>query len=264
MTRSILAVFALTAAAVQGAPTTTHDNHLAVRSNPQVCTPYNIIQTGDWILYNNLWGAGSGTGQECTALDWHDSDPQGSYHAISWQTFWTWNGGENSVKSYPNAELQAPLGAQLSQIQSMPSTWKWSYSGNNVRADVSYDAFFSHQADRNAPHTHEIMIWLAALNGVAPIGAPNPIATVTLAGHEWKLFHGSNTNGQDTWQVYSFLATDTVDDFQGDVNEFFRYLTAHQGVDPTLYLQYIGAGTEPFTGDQAVLTVSPYQLSINV
>lgn len=102
------------------------------------------------------------------------------------------------------------------------------------------------------------MIWLAALGGAGPISATgSPIATVTLAGSSWKLYNGKN--GQ--MNVYSFVAVNTVQSFKGDVMEFVNYLTSKQGMPKSQILQSIGAGTEPFSGNNAVFTTSAYSMS---
>ncbi|OJJ68009.1 hypothetical protein ASPBRDRAFT_58604 [Aspergillus brasiliensis CBS 101740] len=218
-----------------------------------ICTKNNIITTSDFILYNNLWGEDYATsGSECTYLDYD------SGNSISWQTSWTWAGGDDYVKSYPNAVLN--VGAkQLSTITTIPSTWKWSYTGDNLKADVSYDAFLSTEDSTTATHEYEIMIWLAAYGGIEPIGnADGAIASPTIGGYTWDLYKGPND-----WTVFSFVARETITDFSADLMQFFTYLIDNEGVSSSLYLQTLGAGTEPMTGSDAWFTVSPYTISIN-
>jgi xyloglucan-specific endo-beta-1,4-glucanase len=102
------------------------------------------------------------------------------------------------------------------------------------------------------------MIWLAALGGAGPISATgSPIATVTLAGNSFKLYNGKN--GQ--MNVFSFVAVNQITNFKGDLMEFANYLVKNQGMPKTQILQSAGAGTEPFSGTNAVLTTSAYTLS---
>jgi xyloglucan-specific endo-beta-1,4-glucanase len=103
------------------------------------------------------------------------------------------------------------------------------------------------------------MIWLAALGGAEPIGySKGPIATISLSGVTWKLYKGTNT-----WTVYSFVATNEVTDFSGDIMDYFNYLVDHDGLPSNYYLQTIGAGTEAFTGSDVWFTVSPYKISMS-
>jgi xyloglucan-specific endo-beta-1,4-glucanase len=44
--------------------------------------------------------------------------------------------------------------------------------------------------------------------------------------------------------------------------EFVKYLTGKQGLPSSQILQSVGAGTEPFVGSNAVLTVTGYSLSL--
>ncbi|KAI7618538.1 hypothetical protein KC319_g19114 [Hortaea werneckii] len=108
------------------------------------------------------------------------------------------------------------------------------------------------------------MVWLANLNA-GPIsssysasGDAETIATPNVAGYDWSLYKGSN--GAQT--VYSFLPSDSIDSFSGDVYEFFTYLINNQGFDESQYLVSAGAGTEAFVGQNAEFTVSAYSLEI--
>ena len=108
---------------------------------------------------------------------------------------------------------------------------------------------------------YEIMVWLAALGGAGPISATgSPVATPTIAGISWKLFSG--TNGATT--VFSFVAASEVTSFSADLKLFLTYLATNEGFSTSQYLTSIGAGTEPFTGSNAVLTVSAYSVVINL
>lgn len=62
--------------------------------------------------------------------------------------------------------------------------------------------------------------------------------------------------------VFSFVATSTVNDFSGDMKDFFDYLAESQNYDESQYLLSAGAGTEPFTGSDAVFTTSAYSISV--
>jgi xyloglucan-specific endo-beta-1,4-glucanase len=144
----------------------------------------------------------------------------------------------------------------LYNIGSLPSTWNWSYSGSSIVANVAYDLFTGATATGSAQY--EVMIWLAALGGAGPISSTgSPLATVTIAGNQFKLYKGPN--GQMT--VFSFVAVNPIKSFNGDLNQFLIYLRGHQGLPRSQILQSVGAGTEPFSGSNAVLTTSAYTMS---
>lgn len=104
------------------------------------------------------------------------------------------------------------------------------------------------------------MVWLAAYGGAGPISSTGstPIATTTIAGHTWKLYKGPN--GDTT--VYSFVSDGTITSFSGDLNGFFKYLVSSQGLSNSLWITSLQAGTEPFSGSNAVMTTSSYTISV--
>jgi xyloglucan-specific endo-beta-1,4-glucanase len=56
-----------------------------------------------------------------------------------------------------------------------------------------------------------------------PIGSPAD--TVTVAGGTWTLYSGT----RNSMKVYSFVAMDTTNSFDGDAKDFFNYLTDNKG-----------------------------------
>jgi len=116
-----------------------------------------------------------------------------------------------------------PKGQLISSIKSMQTSTSWSYSTQDVRANVAYDIFTAADANHNnSGGDYELMIWLARLGTIYPIGKST--GTVTVAGKQWDLWSGMN--GQ--MQVYSFVAPTPYTSFSGDVKEFFNYLQTSQ------------------------------------
>ncbi|KAI1426272.1 family 12 glycosyl hydrolase [Xylaria sp. FL1777] len=215
------------------------------------CGQWDSVQTGSYIVYNNLWGESAGTGSQCTTVN----SLSGS--TVAWSTSWSWSGGNYNVKSFANAVLQTTA-KQLSAISSIPTTWKYTYTGSNMVADVAYDIFTSSSASGSSEY--EIMVWLAALGGAGPISSTgSPIATPTIAGVSWKLYEGYN----GAMHVFSFVASSQVTSFSGDLKAFFSYLNTNNGMSTSQYITSLGAGTEPFVGSNAVLTTSGYSVAIN-
>ncbi|KAJ4987135.1 glycosyl hydrolase family 12 [Stagonosporopsis vannaccii] len=244
---STLFTFASTAALAIAAPTTPASD-LSKRAD--FCGQWDNQVQGPYTIYNNLWGRDQATsGSQCTGVD----GLSGS--TLKWHTKWSWAGGAGHVKSYANVVTKVSQKA-ISSISSLPSVWKWSYSGSNIVANVAYDLFTGSSATGSAQY--EVMIWLSALGGAGPISSTgSPIATPTIAGKQFKLYKGPN--GQMT--VFSFVATSEIKSFNGDVNEFLKYLRNSQGLPGSQILQSVGAGTEPFSGSNAVLTTSAFSLS---
>ncbi|KAI0031885.1 concanavalin A-like lectin/glucanase [Vararia minispora EC-137] len=222
------------------------------------CGLFDTTNAGTYTLFLNQWGAGGATsGSDCASIT------SQSGNNIAWKTTWTWTGGPG-VKSFTNVQQNSGANRQLSAISTIPSTWVWSQSSSSVVADVAYDLFTSPTSGGSA--AFEIMIWLANFNA-GPIsfhfdanGQAIPVArSISLAGHTWNLYSGSN--GANA--VFSFLPTSgTITNFSGDIKAFFTYLINNQGLSSSQFLITAQAGTEATSGS-ATLTTSSYSLVIN-
>lgn len=125
-------------------------------------------------------------------------------------------------------------------------------------ADVAYDLFTSSSADGD--EEYEIMIWLAALGGAGPISSTgSTIGNPTVGGTTWDLYKGPN--GQMT--VYSFVAPSSVENFSADLVDFLKYLQESQGLPSSQFLTHVQAGTEPFSGQDAKMSVSSFKVTVN-
>ncbi|KAM0135568.1 hypothetical protein ACHAO1_005117 [Botrytis cinerea] len=230
------------------------DKTLKARST-QICGQYDSVATGAYTVYQDLWGQDSATsGSQCSTV----TSLSGS--TIVWSTSWSWAGASSSVKSYANIALDsvAKTGVKVSSISAIPAVWKWGYTGSSIVADVSWDIFTASTA--GGTNEYEIMIWLAAIGGAGPISSTgSPIATATIAGYEFKLYSGPN--GDTT--VYSFVASSEATNFDGDLMEFLNYLATNEGWSTSQYINVLEAGTEPFTGSNAVFDVTAYSVSIS-
>ena len=149
--------------------------------------------------------------------------------------------------------------AQISSIKSIPTTWSYTYTDDNIIADVAYDLFTTSQSGSTSAE-YERMVWLDALGGAGPISASgSPVATPNIGGSTFQLYSGKNGNTQ----VYSFVASPAIPNYTGDLLAFFDYLASSQGFSKEQYLISIQAGTEPFSGSDAELTTSKYSVALN-
>ncbi|KAI1774531.1 concanavalin A-like lectin/glucanase domain-containing protein [Hypoxylon cercidicola] len=244
---SILAVL-LAAFGAVASPTSTIEK----RDTQISCAAFGSLATGGYTIYHNNWGAGqASSGSQCTSFK------SLSGNSVAWSTSWTWEGGPGQVKSYSNVALEK-VNKQLSAVKSIPSTWSWTYTGSNRVSDVAYDLWLSPTS--GGTNTYEIMIWLEAAGGAGPISATgSPIASPTLAGSSWNLYLGKNGDVN----VFSFVTKKTINNFKGNLVEFFNYLTKNQGVAASNYITSLQAGTEPFSGENAVFTTSAYSISVS-
>ncbi|KAI4252346.1 MAG: hypothetical protein LQ352_004353 [Teloschistes flavicans] len=222
------------------------------RAAASTCDTFNPVTSGPYAVQNDAWGAIPG-GSQCVQLGNASGD------ALAWSTTFDWGGDKNAIKAYPNAEAKTSTPCKpLNQYTSMKSSWSWSLDNPSITGDVSYDAFLNPDCDGPGDaHVYEVMVWLAQLNGLNPIGSPIA-SSLPLASASWKLYKGQNTQTGTT--VFSFVADSTMNKFDGDLMDFFGYLTKNQGVDAGLQVTSVQAGTEVSVG-KATFTTSSYSIS---
>lgn len=85
----------------------------------ETCDQWGEIQTGSYIVYNDLWGESYATsGSQCTTVTGLTNG------IISWTTAWTWAGGSSNVKSFANVALDFTA-TTLADISSLTAVWQW-------------------------------------------------------------------------------------------------------------------------------------------
>ncbi|KAG6960350.1 hypothetical protein JG688_00009648 [Phytophthora aleatoria] len=193
----------------------------------EFCGQWDSTQTDDYIIYNNLWG--------------QNNDKAG----------WP-------VKSFANAALKFDP-VQLANVKSIPSAIEYDYKyDGNIITNMAYDLFTS--ATANGTVEYELMVWLAALGGAWPLTSTGkPIKEVKVGNVDFNLYQGKNGNTT----VFSYVAVNTTESFSADFKQFFDKLPADNTIAPTQYLTHVQAGTEPFQGKNATLTVSKYSAAVN-
>ncbi|KAL2021673.1 hypothetical protein VTK56DRAFT_6765 [Thermocarpiscus australiensis] len=152
--QAVLPFFSLLAAA---APSGSFDR----RQLATLCEQYGYWSGNGYEVNNNLWGRDAATsGSQCSYMD------GSSGSGVQWHTTWTWNGGQNNVKSYAYSGRQLARGRTVASVGSMQTSASWR-SGD-----------------------YELMIWLAKYGDIYPIGSS--VGTVTVAGRTWNLWVGMN------------------------------------------------------------------------
>ncbi|EME85576.1 glycoside hydrolase family 12 protein [Pseudocercospora fijiensis CIRAD86] len=231
-----------------------------VKPRAQNCDQWGSAATGGYKVYNNVWNKrAASSGSQCFSISGLANG------VLSWSTTWSWTGGKGQTKSYANAALTSLKPKQISAISSIPSTWSWTNTASGtVVADVAYDLFTSSSA--SGDKEFEIMVWLAAFGGAGPIsstwgadGSETSIGSTTIGGINFKLYKGPN--GKMT--VYSFVASRTVNNFNGDLKQFFNYLVSNQKFNKNQYLVSVGAGTEAFEGQGVTFTTTKFSVSVS-
>jgi xyloglucan-specific endo-beta-1,4-glucanase len=247
---SLLSLVAAAAVHASVIPTTA----LEPRQQQALCELYAYWSGNGYELLNNLWGKDTATsGSQCTYLDGTANG------GIQWSSTWTWQGAPNNVKSYPYVGRQVAKGRTIASVSRMPTTVRWDYDTENVRANVAYDVFTA--ADPNHPNyggDYELMIWLARYGNVYPIG--QVVASVNLAGYRWDLWTGYN----GAMRVYSFVPpSGTIKSFSADVKDFYNYLVSnYQFPAAQQNIIVFQVGTEAFTGGPAKFTCQHFTADV--
>lgn len=252
MKLTLALVSSLTAALA--APSTEVVSSLDKRQQKTLCAQYDYWSGYGYEMLNNLWGKdAASSGSQCTYLN------GASNSGVQWSSTWTWQGAPDNVKSYVYVGRQVTRGRKISQINSMPTSISWRYNTENIRANVAYDVFTAADPNHaNSSGDFELMIWLARLGNVYPIGQKS--TTVNIGGKNWDLWEGYN----GSMKVFSFIAQGTTYSWSGDAKQFFNWLQQNKGYPASQQnLIVYQVGTEAFTGGPATFTVSQFSASVN-
>ncbi|KAF8760045.1 Glycosyl hydrolase family 12 [Rhizoctonia solani] len=173
------------------------------------------IGNGQYMLYNNLWGKSKPGTSGLRAL--RHSPIVGPPSA----------GGHNTrgaaILMICKRRLTEGTWQATLCHQDDPTTWRWTYSAaaSDLVANVSYDLWLSNVPNgtgHSTTSTYEIMIWLSNRRA-GPAGSQ--VATTTIGGQSWKVFKGR----VETWDVYSFVASNELTNYNADLKPFFAYFS---------------------------------------
>jgi len=150
---------------------------------------------GGYTLYNDVWGSGAGAQ---------------SIWANSYSNWGVWANHPNTggVKAYPNATRN--IGRQLSSLGSATSRFSVSVPGSGAY-ETAYDIW-----DTN--YAYETMLWMNKTGAVGPLGSKQ--TTVTVGGHTWDVYKGSNGSNQ----VFSFVRHGNTSSGSVDIKAILNWI----------------------------------------
>jgi hypothetical protein len=157
---------------------------------------FGSFTAGNYTLFNNVWGSGFG--------------PQ-TIWANSTSNWGVWANHPNTggVKSYPN--VSRFIGRKVSATTRNSSTFNVTVPTSGVAFTTAYDIWSSDNA-------FEIMLWMNAFGPVGPIGSRQ--TTVTVGGHTWDVYRGSNGSNQ----VFSFVRQGNITSGSVDIKAITSWL----------------------------------------
>lgn len=235
-------------------PTSAAPSQALEARDPQ-CGMYDSVYAGSYSLNTNEWGEATGAGSQCSQINGLNGN------SLAWQTTWSWENNVNNVKAYTNVASSSTSCQQISSISSIPTSWSWSYTGSDIRANVCYDTFVGSSCD--GAQNYEVMVWLGLYGSdLYPLSnngyPPTPTASPYIGETQFNLIIGTNEEGTN---VYTFVAIDDATDYSGDLLAFYNYLEANEDFPANYYIQSITAGSEVFTGSDATLSTYGYSIS---
>ncbi|WP_330328879.1 hypothetical protein OHS33_03400 [Streptomyces sp. NBC_00536] len=167
------------------------------------CDQWGSTSLNGYELYNNVWG--SGTGSQCI---WANS-------GTGWGV-WANHPNTGGIKSYPNSTKT--INKTIDSLGWLTSSYNVSVPSSGAY-NTSYDIW-------DTGHRYEIMLWVNYNGAVGPIGTWQ--ATVSLGGHNWNVYKG--TNGSN--QVFSFLRTSDSHSGTVDVKPILHWIAHTKGWMP--------------------------------
>ncbi|AWT45815.1 MULTISPECIES: glycoside hydrolase family 12 protein [Streptomyces] len=142
------------------------------------CDQWGNTTLNGYTLYNNIWG--SGAGSQCV---WANS-------GTNWGV-WANHPNTGGIKSYPDSKKV--INKSITSLTSLTSNYNVTVPSSGAY-NTSYDIW-------DTDYDYEIMLWVNKTGAVGPLGTSQ--GTVTLGGHTWTVYKG--TNGAN--EVFSFIRT---------------------------------------------------------
>lgn len=217
---------------------------------------------GPYVVANNQWNAGAGTGRQCVRLTGAPGD------ATGWTAGWTWSGGAGTVKAYPSvvrgwhwdwgvADRAVPV--RPGPGRTLRSAWRYRVEGSDPgQADVSailtlHAGAPSGPADVPDAEVHVVL----STFGIAPPPRGAVLGTVRLPGAG----AFDVTRAGPVWTLTSTAAADRREvDVDLDLLDATRLLEAF-GLDGTLAVSGLVAGADVSTGTATLVTTS-YRVTV--
>ncbi|MFB6770607.1 hypothetical protein [Streptomyces sp. NPDC056337] len=164
------------------------------------CDQWGNTTLDGYILYNNIWG--SGAGAQCV---WANS-------GTNWGT-WADHPNTGGIKSYPNAKKV--INKPITSLGSLRSSYDVTVPASGAY-NTSYDIW-------DTDYDYEIMLWVNYNGAVGPLGSPQ--GSVTLGGHSWNVYKGSNGANE----VFSFLRTSDSSSGTVDILPILKWIKDTKG-----------------------------------
>ncbi|KOS17145.1 Endoglucanase-1 [Escovopsis weberi] len=221
------------------------------------------------------WNVGDAGGLCMNVTYFNNGTYPTEFTAPEFQITWQYPQGPatDPVHAFPNIQLDGDsLPAPINTISKMDLDLEWTYAtGNgtteastaaaltaaNLNTNVAIDMFMDADKKKSqspSDATYEVMVWFAAFGpATQPLGLPKGVlATKTINGATFSLYHDQNQNKQE---VLTWYSTQPILEFSGDITPLINAIFTLQlpGLpSETDYLGYWSFGSEAFSCPEVV------------
>ena len=243
---------------------------LVAMSRPSVSRAASVstcAQYGSWnvtpssknvVVMNNRWGAST---TQCISGD----DSNTSWRISTSQHNLPTNGAPAGYPAiykgchYGNCTNNSGMPKQLSAMASAQSSWSISTPSSGAW-DAAYDIWFNQTSSSSGQNNGtEMMIWLNS-RGVQPAGSR--VATVTIAGAQWEVWHTVMYGSGTSWQYVAYKRVGTTNSVNFDLKAFFTDARNRGYIQSTWWLTSVQAGFELWQGGAGIATNS-FNVTVN-
>lgn len=151
---------------------------------------------GGYTIRNDVWGSGAGP-----QTIWAKSYKNWGVHAD--------HPGGGGVRAYP--QVAQDIGKRLGEISELTSSFAVKVPSGGVH-NTAYDIWANGQ-------DYEIMVWMTATGGAAPLGPA--VRQADVGGHSWTIHRGSNGSTKAT---ISFVSTSNSTSGTVDLLAILKYI----------------------------------------
>jgi hypothetical protein len=212
-------------------------------------TTSTTVMDGEYNLMNNIWGSGSGVGDQCLQYD-----PNGSYFKVSVST----HDNGSSVAAYPAifkgchwgwcTTKDNPMPIRVNEIESAPLTWIVTTDEVPGTWNAALDLWFN-DTPTGTDYDAELMVWIDYHGGAAHGGSKR--AAVEIGGHTWDVFFATWD-----WNYIAYKITSPIDTLDVDLRDFIHDSITRGYINTPWYLHTVEAGFEIFSGGQGLTSES--------
>lgn len=222
--------------------------HTSAAQVSEICAPEDAdVLDGEYIISNNVWGSGTGVGDQCLEIY-----PDSTYFKVSLSTH-----DDNNVCSYPfifkgchwgHCTQGSGMPVKIDEIKSAPFTWIISTEGVAGTWNAAFEAWFD-PTGSGTDYTGELMVWINYGGGATPGGSK--VGEKEIGGYLWDVFYA------EWWVNYIAYRLKTAsNNISIDFREFINDAVTRGYLEESWYMHNMEAGFEIWRNGQDLTTFS--------